>query len=60
MIILMQCLVVLAVWYAVIRAVIMVMKKNPESRSACDEIAGYITFGMLAIEIALLLGAIWL
>ena len=56
MIISMQGLVVLVVGYAVLRAVI---KERPETPSLY-RIVGYITFGMLAIEIALLIGAIWI
>ncbi len=56
MIISMQGLVVLMVWYAVIRAVI---KESPETQSLY-RIVGCITFGMLAIEIALLIGSIWI
>tara|TARA_R110000787_G_scaffold579_3_gene2072 strand:- start:2103 stop:2285 length:183 start_codon:yes stop_codon:yes gene_type:complete len=60
MISLIQGLVVLVVWYAVVRAVLMVMKDTPESKSVCVEIVGYITFGMVAIEIALLVGFIYI
>ena len=55
MIISMQGLVVLAVGYALMRAVI---EESPETQSLY-RLVGYITFGMLTIEIALLIGAIW-
>jgi hypothetical protein len=61
MIILIQCLVVLAVWYSVIRAVLMVMKdEDYRDVAGAHEIVGYISLGMLTIEIALLIGAIWI
>ena len=55
MIISMQVLVVLAVWYALIRAVI---EERPKTQSLY-RLVGYITFGMLTIAIALLIGALW-
>ena len=61
MISLIQGLVVLVVWYAVVRAVLMVMK-DEYYRDVTDahEIVGYISLGMVAIEVALLVGFIYI
>tara|TARA_R110002124_G_scaffold164496_2_gene331859 strand:+ start:410 stop:595 length:186 start_codon:yes stop_codon:yes gene_type:complete len=61
MISLIQGLVVLVVWYAVVRAVLMVMKdEDYRDVAGAHEIVGYITLGMVAIEVALLVGFIYI
>jgi hypothetical protein len=65
MIILMHGLVALSVWYGVmvlLVATCAMVAFNPLTfgRSVLTEIVGFVTLGILAIETALLIGAIWI
>ena len=51
-------LVVLVMWYTVMRVILKAVVESPENESKYDELAGYVTFSMVAIEIFLLVSFI--
>jgi len=57
---LMTGLVVWMVWFAILSVIGRAVAESPENESSYHELAGYVSIGMLAIEVALLIGFIWI